>query len=120
MPYYLAWSALGIPAEFGSVFRKIENNVKKENKLTEKQHEALNEVLEATGRKKEGEVEKYLVKKMRATQTESSSERVLNELDWIDSQGGLKNERQVKKYIEIFETEGSVGIRDMQEIQKLK
>lgn len=120
MPYYMAWAAFGIPAEFGSIFRKIENNVKKEHKLTEKQHEALNEVLDATGRKKEGKLEKYLVTKMRATQNESASERVLNELDWIESRGGLKNERQVQKYIEIFEADGSVGIRDMEEIQKLK
>jgi hypothetical protein len=57
---------------------------------------------------------------MRGTDDMKASERIIEEIDWIKEKGGLANDKQMDKYIEIYERDGSVGATDMEKIQKLK
>jgi hypothetical protein len=120
LPYYAAWSALGIPAEFGTIFRKYESKIKRDNGLTEKQKESEKEVLKESNKEKLNDLEFALVKKLKGTTTQSGAERVIEELNWIKENGGVKGDRQIKKYIEILEKNGEVMYDDLKKIQSIK
>lgn len=115
----LAYNIAGFPAEYASLNRRIENNIKKSSSISEKKYDTYNEVKAEKGRNL-NKVETFLVKNMGGTKSQSGTERVLEEIDWIERNGGLQNQKQMDKYIEIFERDGSVGSTDLQKIQKLK
>jgi hypothetical protein len=110
---------LGFPSEYSSVNRRVENNVKKKSAISEKKFDTYNDVVSHKG----GELNKaelFLVKNMDGTKSQSGTDRVIEEIEWIKENGGFDNERQMDKYIEIYQKEKSVNSSDMYEIKKIK
>jgi hypothetical protein len=110
---------VGFPSEFSSVNRRIENNIKKKSAISEKKFDTYNDVVSHKG----GDLNKaelFLVKNMDGTKSQSGTERVIEEIEWIKNNGGFDNERQMDKYIEIYQKEKSVNSSDMYEIKKIK
>ena len=109
----------GFPSEYSSVNRRVENNVKKKSAISEKKFDTYNDVVSHKG----GELNKaelFLVKNMDGTKSQSGTDRVIEEIEWIKENGGFDNERQMDKYIEIYQKEKSVNSSDMYEIKKIK
>jgi len=109
----------GFPSEYSSVNRRVENNVKKKSAISEKKFDTYNDVVSHKG----GELNKaelFLVKNMDGTKSQSGTDRVIEEIEWIKENGGFDNERQMDKYIEIYQKEKSVSSSDMYEIKKIK
>lgn len=116
----LAYNIAGFPSEYSSINRRIENNIKKKSAISEKKFDTYNEVVEYKDGKDLNKVELFLVKNMNGTKSQSGFERIKDEIVWIDENGGFKNDRQMDKYIEIYNKDGSVSGVDMDKIHKIK
>jgi hypothetical protein len=110
----------GVPAELSSSFNKLEGQVKKKYGMSEKQKDAHDAVLKEFNKKKPNMVESYLIRKLKGTSAQTGAERVIDELKYINENGGLSNENQMKKYIELFESKGYVNSNDLTQIKTIK
>jgi hypothetical protein len=102
-----------MPAEVANINRYVMKQTGKKAGLTEKQWEAYNE-LEI---KNPNSVEEFLIRNMQGTKSQKAAERIKEELDWIERNGGLDNEKQRELYIKIYERDGSVNRSDMEKIK---
>jgi hypothetical protein len=100
-------------AEVANINRYVMKQTGKKAGLTEKQWEAYNE-LEI---KNPNSVEEFLIRNMQGTKSQKAAERIKEELDWIERNGGLDNEKQRELYIKIYERDGSVNRSDMEKIK---
>jgi hypothetical protein len=111
-PALAVYNIIGFPAELSGLYRNVENHAKKTKSITEKQFETYKEL----GVKNPSIIEEYLIRNTRATENSSAAERIKEELDRIEKWSGKLNDDQMRKYIEIKETDGDVGLRDLTEL----
>jgi hypothetical protein len=111
-PALAMYNIIGFPAELSGLYRNVENHAKKTKSITEKQFETYKEL----GVKSPSIIEEYLIRNTRATENSSAAERIKKELDRIEKWSGKLNDDQMRRYIEIKETNGDVGLRDLTEL----
>jgi hypothetical protein len=111
-PALAVYNIIGFPAELSGLYRNVENHAKKTKSITEKQFETYKEL----GVKNPSIIEEYLIRNTRATENSSAAERIKEELDRIEKWSGKLNDDQMKRYIEIKEANGDVGLRDLTEL----
>ena len=110
---YMAAHMIGIlPAETSSISRYVMKNVKKKG-LTEAKYEKINDVKKELGTSKLSLYQEFLSK------GDKKLEGVMDEINWIEENGGLKSNNQQKEYIKLMETKREVTYDDLKRIQKM-
>jgi hypothetical protein len=119
IPYMALYVAGFAPKEVEDASRYVMADTKKVG-VSMKKGATYQEIVDYNKGKEVDKVQAFLIDKMRGTDDMKASERIIEEIDWINEKGGLANNKQMDKYIEIYERDGSVGATDMEKIQKLK
>jgi hypothetical protein len=119
IPYMALYVAGFAPKEVEDASRYVIADTKKMG-VSMKKGVTYQEIVDYNKGKEVDKIQAFLIDKMRGTDDMKASERIIEEIDWINEKGGLANDKQMDKYIEIYERDGSVGATDMEKIQKLK
>jgi hypothetical protein len=119
IPYMALYVAGFAPKEVEDASRYVMADTKKMG-VSMKKGAIYQEIVDYNKGKEVDKIQAFLIDKMRGTDDMKASERIIEEIDWINEKGGLANDKQMDKYIEIYERDGSVGATDMEKIQKLK
>ena len=112
IPYMAAHMIGLLPAETSSISRYVMKNVKKKG-LTEAKYEKINDVKKELGTSKLSLYQEFLSK------GDKKLEGVMDEINWIEENGGLKSNNQQKEYIKLMETKREVTYDDLKRIQKM-
>jgi hypothetical protein len=119
IPYMALYVAGFAPKEVEDASRYVMADTKKMG-VSMKKGATYQEIVDYNKGREVDKIQAFLIDKMRGTDDMKASERIIEEIDWIKEKGGLANDKQMDKYIEIYERDGSVGATDMEKIQKLK
>ena len=119
IPFMALYIAGFAPKEVEDASRYVMSDTKKLG-VSMKKGATYQEIVEYNKGKEVDKVQAFLIDKMRGSDDMKASERIIEEVKWIKDNGGLHNDKQMDKYIEIYERDGSVGTLDLEKIQKLK
>jgi hypothetical protein len=86
----------------------------KKKAMTENQKDMSTELMKEMNIKELKDYQVALIEKKK------SVDSVIEEVDWVESNGGLKNKKQQEEYIKILNKNGEVTSEDLDKIQKLK
>jgi len=86
----------------------------KKNSITENQFDKSQEVKKELGVKNLSEYQMALVKSKKKT------EGILEEINWIENNGGFKNKKQEQAYIKMIQGNEEVTNSDLSRIQSIK
>jgi phosphoribosylformimino-5-aminoimidazole carboxamide ribonucleotide (ProFAR) isomerase len=86
----------------------------KKKAMTENQKDMSTELMKEMNIKELKDYQVALIEKKK------SVDSVIEEVDWIEINGGLKNKKQQEEYIRILDKNGEVTSEDLDKIQKLK
>ena len=86
----------------------------KKRAMTENQKDMSSELMKEMNIKELKDYQIALIEKKK------SVDSVIEEVDWVESNGGLKNKKQQEEYIRILEKNGEVTSDDLYRIQRLK
>ena len=86
----------------------------KKKAMTENQKDMSSELMKEMNIKELKDYQVALIEKKK------SVDSVIEEVDWVESNGGLKNKKQQEEYIKILNKNGEVTSEDLDKIQKLK
>jgi hypothetical protein len=86
----------------------------KKKAMTENQKDMSSELMKEMNIKELKDYQIALIEKKK------SVDSVIEEVDWVERNGGLKNKKQQEEYIKILNKNGEVTSEDLDKIQKLK
>lgn len=86
----------------------------KKRAMTENQKDMSSELM------KEMNIKELKDYQIALIENKKSVDSVIEEVDWVESNGGLKNKKQQEEYIRILEKNGEVTSDDLYRIQRLK
>jgi hypothetical protein len=116
----LGQKIVGFPSEGAAIIRRMESTSKKNGGLTENQKATEDELTKKLNKSKLNDFEMTLVKNIKATESQTSAERVSEELDFVKEYIKSPNSKQIEELIKVYEKNKEIMYDDVMRIKSMK